>query len=940
MLEVGRRLHGPGHPRLVPMLNNLAAMHVETGEPARALPLLEEALEIRRRDMGEDSPGVANVLNTLGVVHRSLHDLGAAERVLRRSLDIRRRRLGEDHPKTATTLTNLAMVLDDAGDAASVEPLLREALDVKRRALGPEDPDVARVAMNLGMTLEERGDYGSAIPVVRDTVAVLRQAPGGHHPDLARALNLLGSLYLRIGDVPRAVPLFLEAVEIQGEDPAGAAVHNLAACFRLAGNLDEAERLYRRSLDRSPNDAGTMSDLAGVLKLRGEYAEAERVYRRAVEIAGREGESTARYAMCLNNLALLRDDLGDRQGAEAMYRRVVDIQRRTMGETHPDTARTLTNLAYLMVATDRPTAALELLDEVVAIEGRLIGHVFAIGSDSQRMTLLESMRGSLNGFLSLVRGSLPGSSGAVGDALDLLLLRKAIGAEALAVQRDAVLGGRHPALAPRLRELALLRMQIAKAILAGPGEEGSEQHARLLDEWDERRDALESELAASIPELDLQERLRVADRAAVAAALPDGSALVEMVRFQMFRFEAVPARGEVAWGPEAYLAFVLPAGSPDRVRMVDLGEADPIDRAVGAYRQAVTGEVEGGATVGGASELEAGTKLREAVFDPLAPALGDRTRLFLAPDGDLTRLPFEVLPAADGGRLIHRYRISYLSTGRDVLRFSQPNGDGASEPLVAADPDFDLGGSSSPGSGPPPGRRSRDLDPAKLRFERLSDSEVEGKGIAVLLGTAPLLGAAVLEAHAKACRSPRVLHLATHGFFLADQAHDPEGLIRGAATTGVTGRLRGLENPLLRSGLALAGANTFLGGGSLPEEAEDGILTAEDVSGLDLLGTELVVLSACETGLGEVRVGEGVFGLRRAFVLAGARTLVMSLWKVPDAPTRELMEGFYRRLQAGEPRAEALRAAQLELAETYPHPWFWGAFICQGDPGPLSGSGR
>ena len=145
----------------------------------------------------------------------------------------------------------------------------------------------------------------------------------------------------------------------------------------------------------------------------------------------------------------------------------------------------------------------------------------------------------------------------------------------------------------------------------------------------------------------------------------------------------------------------------------------------------------------------------------------------------------------------------------------------------------------------------------------------------------------------------------------------------------------GQENPLLRSGLALAGANRWFEGKPLPEEAGDGILNALDVSGLDLLDTELVVLSACETGLGQVQVGEGVLGLRRAFVLAGARTLVMSLWKVPDRQTQELMEEFYRRLLDGQPRAGALRHAQLAMKERYPDPYYWGAFICQGNPGPL-----
>jgi CHAT domain-containing protein len=231
-----------------------------------------------------------------------------------------------------------------------------------------------------------------------------------------------------------------------------------------------------------------------------------------------------------------------------------------------------------------------------------------------------------------------------------------------------------------------------------------------------------------------------------------------------------------------------------------------------------------------------------------------------------------------------------------------------------------------------------------MHFGRLPGTRVEGECVAAMLGVAPWVDTAALETRLKACHSPRILHLATHGFFLANRAAGDAAGRRGlgawseaagSGQTPTTGMLN-LENPLLRSGLALAGANTWCRGGAPPEGAEDGILTAEDVTGLDLTGTEMVVLSACETGLGEVRTGEGVFGLRRAFVLAGARTIVMSLWKVPDQQTQELMEDFYRRVLGGQPRAEALRAAQLALKARYPDPLYWGAFICQGDPGPLA----
>ena len=295
-------------------------------------------------------------------------------------------------------------------------------------------------------------------------------------------------------------------------------------------------------------------------------------------------------------------------------------------------------------------------------------------------------------------------------------------------------------------------------------------------------------------------------------------------------------------------------------------------------------------------------------------------------------------------------------------------------------------------SAPAAGRRSADLELQECHFDRLKGSRAEGQEVAALLGVEPATGMLASESRLKSCRSPRILHLATHGYFLSDQATERErrhamldaqpwmedailgarrairaqtirdrlnlygmwapltnpewfselneavdqemaGARRQASAAGQLADLE-LENPLLRSGLALAGANVGLrGAASLL--AEDGILTAEDVTGLDLVNTELVVLSACETGLGDVRTGEGVFGLRRAFVLAGAKTLVMSLWKVPDEQTRDLMGDFYRLLLAGRGRAAALREAQVAMKNKYPDPFYWGSFICQGDPSPL-----
>ncbi len=384
--------------------------------------------------------------------------------------------------------------------------------------------------------------------------------------------------------------------------------------------------------------------------------------------------------------------------------------------------------------------------------------------------------------------------------------------------------------------------------------------------------------------------------------------------------------------------------------MVDLGEADPIDQQIATFRTVITSEVEshdlrhlksGSARYTQVTDKNVGVALRRAVFDPLLTALGGRKRLFLAADGDLTRLPFEILPTNDGRYLIDEYQMSHLSTGRDILRLEYVSSRKAAPSLVVANPDFDFC------NGNVEAEQHEELqnsvnDHIPL-FKPLLGTQIEGEQVATLLGVEPLVQERALEGNLKAHHTPYILHIATHGFFLPDQKRISN--VETLETLVLHGRRRiskfdqflqqRTENPLLRSGLVLAGANAWDQGISLPPEAEDAILTAEDVSGLDLSATELVVLSACQTGLGEVRIGEGVFGLRRAFILAGTKTLIMSLWKVPDQQTQELMVDFYRRILAGQPRADALREAQLVLKTRYPHPYNWGAFICQGDPRPL-----
>ncbi len=891
-------------------LNQQVGDLLAQGRHSEALPLAAQAWERARDALPEGAPErLTSQYNLAGLTYLA-GDLAGAE-ALYEGLLARLRQSPAGPMLTGACLNGLGLLYTDVGRFDRAEPLLLEALRTLEQAGKKGHADYAQTQGNLAELYREMGDLVAAIDHYHQALEVKRATQGRDHPDYANVLKNLGIAYLELGD----------------KESAGRA-------------LEDAAAIYARLPEGHPRQASIATALGALYLQQGRLDEAEALFRKALRVWGPgPNRADVRYATTLNNLGGVHLQQGKLAEAEQAWRQSRAILETALGARHPNVACLNGNLTLLCSAAGRHQEALALAKEVQASTDELLAVLFGTASERQRVIATQGKHLQLSGYLSaLAEAGAP--AGEVPAAFDLVLRRKGISAEAQAVQSDEIASGRHPRLRPAVERVRSLREKIARKALAGAGLEGPQAHQQRLAEWDAEKERLEAELARELPEVRLAGRLRRADRRAVASALPEGSALVEFVRFLHFHYEDGEPRPH-----GRYWAFVLGGADPEGVRLIDLGEAEPIDRLVAAFRSELTGRAEAGPgrdlstperSTGGRGD--AGGRLRAAVFDRLLPALGSRARLFLCPDGDLTRLPFGVLPDDDGRPLIDRYSFSYLNSGRDALRFGATPGGAPSASLVLADPDFDLAERQGrPVDPAAPGRRWRGLDRSGITFVQLPATRREGERVGALLGVTPWRGADVLEGRLKkACRSPRVLHLATHGFFLEDQNSDSGGV----GELGEGGRLLGRlpQNPLLRSGLALAGANTWLKHGPLPEEAEDGLLTAEDVTGLDLSGTELVVLSACETGLGEVRTGDGVFGLQRAFILAGARTLVMSLWTVPDEATRLLIEDFYDRILRGQPKAEALRQAQqaLRARPAYSNPVNWGAFVCLGDPGPLS----
>jgi CHAT domain-containing protein len=478
--------------------------------------------------------------------------------------------------------------------------------------------------------------------------------------------------------------------------------------------------------------------------------------------------------------------------------------------------------------------------------------------------------------------------------------------------------------------------------LDGPGESDAARWRAEVAGLESEADRLEAEVSRrSAP---FRAQTQPVSIEAVQRALPPGSALVELVSYKPYNIApGKSAGGGARFGPARYAAYVLlPEGEP---LFADLGDAASIDERVARLRDRLKSPASG-------DVKSAARDLDESVMRPVRRLLGKNRRVFISPDGTLNLVPFAALVDEHGSYLVEHYAISYLTSGRDLLRL-QVEGESRQPPLIFADPLFTPRTEASACEGEAARSATRSVDLRDAVFTPLKGTAEEAEAIRGVLKVAPLTGAGASEAALKNAAGPSILHVATHGFFLADEKSDATDSVRGLKLVSDGDARRGqqsfaAENPLLRSGLALAGANGRRGGGG-----EDGILTALEAAGLDLWGTKLVVLSACETGVGEVRNGEGVYGLRRALVLAGSETQVMSLWQVSDAATRDLMTDYYRRLAAGEGRADALREVQLSMlgaARTPPgagrrtrgpktaranagfsHPFFWASFIQSGD---------
>ncbi|MBS2037315.1 tetratricopeptide repeat protein [bacterium] len=827
-----------------------------------------KALELREQSPWVRPSELALSLNNLGTYLCTHDQFQEAEVVLRRALELRQRCLPEGHLDTVATLDRLAGLYRDTGRLKEAEKALLGVLEIRTRRLPPNHPDLADALANLGSFYCRQGEYPLAQPRLEQALELERRAGRGQGRISAKVLEYLGDLHSAKSNYRAAEPLLQRALKIRERLDGAESVWVASLLVSLAGARDtndenqrkesilllrRASKLYVQLYGSCIYEADTELELGRLLYQDSAYGESEKCARHALEVYTHFlRPDHPRFAEVNLLLGLLKDDQGQLAEAEQFYRQALAQKEKLYEADSDEMESVIYDLARLKISQNALEEADRYARRLQSIQFKQIRMVLECSSENQRLAYFSSI--SPYDLLGTLRDPA---------VLDLLLEVKGIVLDSL--MHDQASAEHSPADRATLSQLKELRARWSKAYVPG-------KPTRQLGELAERIEKLEISLGRR-----RFEPVRARD---VQAALPRSTALVEFLRYDRFL-----EKGEYE---TRYAAVVL--SDTGAARWVDLGSEDELEPELKNYRLLVDPheKIVRGATVSRPQSHSDHVlrRLHDKLWQPIQKQIPEGIdRVILSPDAALNFISFASLVGSDDRFVAEHYSLAYVASGRDLLA-ETPSKPVERTAAILADPYF--------GNAPAGRVASR----SGLAFGALEGTAQESRHLQSLLRGSGYKVEAWSQSQAseprlKSLHSPWILHLATHGFFLSQS--DPDA--------------KDIENPMFRSGLALAGAQRAWSEW-LKRRPSDGILTAAEAASLDLSQTWLVVLSACQTGEGELSSGEGVLGLRRGFLMAGAQNLLITLWSVSDQETAEIMTDFYRAAIAqGDP---ALALAQVQ----------------------------
>lgn len=826
------------------------------------------------------------------------------------------------------------------------EPLHQANLALQREVSGTEQPGYVVALEHLASLYDNMNQYEKALPLYQEVVAVHKKFLGKEHPGYVRVLGKLGSFYLRNRLDEKAVPVYEELWAIEekkGDERAWNYAHNLfdlTGLYQRLGQYEKALSAHQTLLsirkrndgNKNPKYASALEGLANFYSVTRQYEKALPLQREAVAILKKTPgtEYHKFYARSLTTLAYCLRSLHQYEQALPLLREALEIYRKTIGEENYAFAGTLHSLGLLYIDLGDKAGAVPLL--IQACEQQIKWHKSIYSTPFNKQT--EEDRINHIGNAVQYFGLLP-SLLAAENAHQIPLLQQ-IYLNELSLKGMLLENQKHLLNVIRsYRDSASLRLyeqwrtnraSLGRLLLALK-KEGTTN----FDSLQKVNNRLEQQLFRNSVSINKYLQGLQLSTKGISDRLSAGEAVVEFIRFPFYNNR---------WTDSLMYAALVLLPNDSVPRFVSLFEEKQLQRLLTTYTvQQLYGNKRPGRLVKNIFSPVNDTLYR-LIWKPLEQHLSGSHTVYYAPAGLLHRVAFQALQTDSTHLLMDKFRLNQLLSSRSVAS----SADTVNKSITASVwGDIDYNSTTekmeSGNTAPIPGStdtslpvivlftpddsaaRDKELNPLPWTKQEL-DSLEKVFTKAGLPFTAQSRMSATEEAFkALDGNSPQVLHLATHGFFLPVKELKPnDNELNGDNTFTVQ------LNPMFRSGLILAGGNHAWTGKPVPADSEDGILTAYELAQMDLSTTDLVVLSACETALGDLRGNEGVIGLQRAFKMAGVKQLIVSLWQVSDKATMELMTLFYQNWLGGQSIREALRNAQLRLKEKYP-PFYWAAFV-------------
>lgn len=897
--------------------NGIAVVYQQKGDFAKADSIVQNIFSAYDSGIKEDMV-FASVLNNYAALKQVEGQLLTSRDLLQQAAVITRKNVGALNLSYATALENLAYVNLQMGELRSAKLAIDSVLIISAALLGEKSEEYASALINLGRYYQYAGEFSNAEPQFKKAIAILEQSSTGTQAEKIRATNGLATFYLTMGNYDEAEPLYVKSrklieTQFKGDHPEySTTLQNLATLYQLQDKFTEAETLLKQSLeldkktfgDQHPQYAISLQNLATVYQKQGQFDKAQPLLEQVLIITEASvGKDHPSYSITLSNLASLYQDTKQPEKAEKAWRESVAIRKRVLGEDHPDYARSLYGLATIAFAKGEYTEAKTLYENVVKKYLEQIRENFPSMSEKEKGAFYAKIKPVFDTYQDFCvqyyarNRQNPDAAIVLKELYDIQLATKAILLNATNKVRSRILTSGDAALVLSFEEWIKIKEEVVRYYTLS--EEERKLQSIDVIALQQKANDLEKVLSSKSELFKSQFDQEVIRTEQVSSALQADEAAVEIIRIKR-KFE----RDSVY-----YIGLVLKPNQTIPTLVIWSYGTKLETRLYRYHRNTIKFKI-------------ADTLSYKHFWLPLENQLQGTRHVYISSDGIFNKINLNTLQnAKTSDWVLDNYSIGLVSNTSEVFSQQHNQQPSAKSAFLFGAVDFNNGGIAATGT-----TRSlaRTYGFTENEIPGLPATEKEVDEINTLLAQQQWNARSfkvreASEENLKGLDNPKLIHIATHGYFMSDI--DMEDRENDEVTF--------FNNPLLRSGILLAGAAQRRQSVSI-ESGEDGALSAYEAMNLYLDNTDLVVLSACETGLGEVRNGEGVYGLQRSFLVAGAKAVMMSLWQVDDQATQELMVKFYTVWLSTGNQQEAFRQAQIAMKTKFSDPYYWGAFVMIG----------